>query len=32
MRGAVPGHNDSIVIVKPSMKLAMRESHKGGKK
>ncbi len=32
VRGSVPGHNNSIVVVKPSIKKAIRESHKGGKK
>ncbi len=30
--GSVPGNTDSLVIVKPAMKLAMRASHKGTKK
>jgi large subunit ribosomal protein L3 len=30
--GSVPGNTDSIVIVKPAMKVAMRSAHKGTKK
>ncbi len=32
IKGGVPGNTDSIVYVKPSMKLALRESHKPSKK
>ena len=32
IKGAVAGHNDGIVIVRPSIKLAMREQHKAGRK
>jgi large subunit ribosomal protein L3 len=32
VKGAVPGHNEGIVYVKPSIKPAMRAEHKAGKK
>ena len=32
IKGAIPGHQDGIVYVKPSVKAAMREAHKAGKK
>jgi large subunit ribosomal protein L3 len=28
VKGGIPGHNDGLVVVKPSIKVAMRESHK----
>jgi large subunit ribosomal protein L3 len=31
IKGAVPGHNDAIVYVRPSIKLAMREAHKAAR-
>jgi large subunit ribosomal protein L3 len=31
VKGAIPGHNDAIVYVKPSIKLAMREQHKAAR-
>ena len=31
VKGAVPGHNNAIVYVRPSVKLALREGHKAGK-
>lgn len=31
VKGAIPGHNDGIVYVKPSIKVAMREQHKNKK-
>ncbi len=31
VKGAVPGHNDAIVYVRPSIKLAMRTQHKAGR-
>ncbi|MBZ4334657.1 50S ribosomal protein L3 [Corallococcus interemptor] len=31
VKGAVPGHNDGIVIVRPSIKVAMRAQHKAAK-
>ncbi len=31
VKGAVAGHNDGVVIVNPSVKVATRESHKGKK-
>ncbi len=31
VKGTVAGHNDGIVIVKPSVKVALREGHKGKK-
>lgn len=31
VKGAVPGHNDGIVIVRPSIKVAMREQHKAAR-
>jgi large subunit ribosomal protein L3 len=31
VKGAVPGHNDAIVYVRPSIKLAMREQHKAAR-
>ncbi|HZH16655.1 MAG TPA: 50S ribosomal protein L3 [Archangium sp.] len=32
IKGTVAGHNDGIVIVRPSIKVAMREQHKAGRK
>lgn len=33
LKGAIPGHNDGVVIIKPSIKAAIRASHKkAGKK
>jgi len=32
VKGAIPGHNDGIVLIKPSIKVAMREQHKAAKK
>jgi large subunit ribosomal protein L3 len=32
VKGAVPGHNDGIVYVKPSIKKALREQHAAAKK
>lgn len=32
VKGAIPGHNDGIVYVRPAIKVAMREQHKAGKK
>jgi large subunit ribosomal protein L3 len=32
IKGAIAGHNDGIVIVRPSIKLAMREQHKASRK
>jgi large subunit ribosomal protein L3 len=32
VQGAVPGSNNGLVIVKPSVKVALRAKHKGGKK
>jgi len=32
VKGAVPGHNEAIVSVQPSVKLALRTAHKAGKK
>ncbi|WP_374270234.1 50S ribosomal protein L3 [Corallococcus sp. RDP092CA] len=31
VKGAVPGHNDGIVIVRPSIKVAMRAQHKAAR-
>ena len=31
VKGAIPGHNDAIVYVKPAIKSAIRESHKKAK-
>ncbi|MBU8897412.1 50S ribosomal protein L3 [Corallococcus sp. H22C18031201] len=31
VKGAVPGHNDAIVYVRPSIKVAMREQHKAAR-
>jgi len=31
IKGAVPGHNDSIIVVRPSIKVAMREQHKAAR-
>ena len=31
VKGAVPGHNDGIIIVRPSIKLALREKHKAAR-
>jgi large subunit ribosomal protein L3 len=31
VKGAVPGHNDGIVIVRPSIKLALRTQHKAAR-
>jgi large subunit ribosomal protein L3 len=31
VKGAVPGHNEAIVYVKPSIKLALREQHKAAR-
>lgn len=31
VKGAVPGHNDAIVYVRPAIKLAMREQHKAAR-
>ncbi|WP_309890812.1 50S ribosomal protein L3 [Archangium sp.] len=31
IKGAVPGHNDGIIVVRPSIKLALREQHKAGR-
>lgn len=31
VKGAVPGHTDSIVVLKPSVKAALREQHKAAK-
>jgi large subunit ribosomal protein L3 len=31
IKGAVPGHNDSIIVVRPSIKVAMREQHKASR-
>jgi large subunit ribosomal protein L3 len=31
VKGAIPGHNDALVIIKPSVKLSMREQHKAAK-
>jgi large subunit ribosomal protein L3 len=31
IKGAVPGHNDGIVVVRPSIKVAMREQHKASR-
>lgn len=31
VKGAVPGHNDGLVIVRPSIKVAMREQHKAAR-
>ena len=28
VKGGIPGHNDGLVVVKPSIKLQLRESHK----
>lgn len=32
VKGSVPGHNDGIVYLKPSVKTALREAHKKSKK
>lgn len=32
VKGAIPGHNEALVSIQPSVKLALRESHKAGKK
>jgi large subunit ribosomal protein L3 len=32
VKGAIPGHNDGIVYIRPSIKAAMREQHKAAKK
>jgi large subunit ribosomal protein L3 len=32
VKGAIPGHNNAIVYIKPSVKLALREGHKAKKK
>jgi large subunit ribosomal protein L3 len=32
IKGSIPGHNDAIVYVKPSIKKAMRDQHAAGKK
>jgi len=32
VKGAIPGHNDGIVLIKPSIKVALREQHKAAKK
>ena len=32
VKGAIPGHNDGIIIVRPSIKLSLREQHKAAKK
>jgi large subunit ribosomal protein L3 len=31
VQGAVPGHNDGLVVVKPAIKSAMRAAHKAKK-
>jgi large subunit ribosomal protein L3 len=31
IKGAVPGHNDGIIVVRPSIKVAMREMHKAAR-
>ncbi|PTL85479.1 50S ribosomal protein L3 [Vitiosangium sp. GDMCC 1.1324] len=31
IKGAVPGHNDGIVVVRPSIKVALREKHKAAR-
>lgn len=31
VKGAVPGHNDAIVYVRPAIKLALREQHKAAR-
>jgi large subunit ribosomal protein L3 len=31
VKGAIPGHNDGIVFVRPSVKVALREAHAGKK-
>jgi large subunit ribosomal protein L3 len=32
VKGAVPGHNNAIVYVRPSIKVAMREQHKAARR
>ncbi|MBX5482492.1 MAG: 50S ribosomal protein L3 [Myxococcaceae bacterium] len=32
IKGSVPGHNDGILYIRPSVKVALRESHKAAKK
>lgn len=32
LKGAIPGHNEGVVYLRPSVKLALRESHKAGSK
>ena len=32
IRGSVPGHNNSILIIKPAIKSAIRQSHQPNKK
>ena len=31
VKGAIPGHNDALVVVRPSIKLALREQHKAAR-
>ena len=31
VKGAIPGHNEGIVFVRPSVKTALREAHAGKK-
>ena len=31
IKGAVPGHNDGIIVVRPSIKVALREMHKAAR-
>ncbi len=31
IKGAVPGHNDGIIVVRPSIKVALREQHKAAR-
>lgn len=32
LKGSVPGHQDGIVFIKPSVKVAIREAHQAGRK
>jgi large subunit ribosomal protein L3 len=31
IKGAVPGHNDGLIVVRPSIKVALREKHKAAR-